>query len=599
MLVSMGIIKNKFGVYQVRKKVPQKLEAAVAVVMGNGKSRQSWLKRSLATKDREEAKVRAKPILIDFDQTLSRASALLKAKPVRTSLTHVEIRRIAEGFYANILEEDDEMRRDGTGSEAVFQNVERQLSKGGAKFATPFQNNGAPGYGLSAREMHKIDETLDMVLPEAKSALARGDISFVQDELDDLLDVFQINLDRSGAGYRQVGLELLKANVTALSDLQRRHAGEVVVTPLQSEIEINPQTEGQSLIAAFDGWNKERSRPAGTLQEYKRAIDFFIQLHGDLPVHAIKKSHVRTFREALQDVPKVRAGKLLKASLPELAQWGREHPATTKVSAGSVNKQLGGVQAVARWAHEKGLIPEDVRWSDPFSGMRLQEDESSRGSFEVADLKSLFAAPVFMECHRPVGGGGEAAFWLPLLGLLTGARLGELAGLSTADIQLDAASGVTTITFSEDRKRGRRLKNRSSQRLVPVHPELIRIGFLRYVAQQANGGDNKVWLFPKVSPEAPNGVKAWSKWFGQHLRRLKIKDDANKVFHSFRHSFIDAMRTARVGEELSFALVGHGKGSVHQAYGAKDVKSHPTPTPFRVQFRPPQVGLERAYPCSA
>jgi hypothetical protein len=29
------------------------------------------------------------------------------------------------------------------------------------------------------------------------------------------------------------------------------------------------------------------------------------------------------------------------------------------------------------------------------------------------------------------------------------------------------------------------------------------------------------------------------------------------------------------------------------------VKSHPTSTPFRVQFRPPQVGLERAYPCSA
>ena len=29
------------------------------------------------------------------------------------------------------------------------------------------------------------------------------------------------------------------------------------------------------------------------------------------------------------------------------------------------------------------------------------------------------------------------------------------------------------------------------------------------------------------------------------------------------------------------------------------VKSHPTPTPFRVQSRPPQVGLEWAYPCSA
>ena len=66
-------------------------------------------------------------------------------------------------------------------------------------------------------------------------------------------------------------------------------------------------------------------------------------------------------------------------------------------------------------------------------------------------------------------------------------------------------------------------------------------------------------------------MRAWSKWFGQYLRKLEIKDDASKVFHSFRHSFIDAMRTARINEELSLALVGHGKGSVHQAYGAKDM----------------------------
>ena len=131
MLVGMGIIKNKFGVFQVRKKVPQKLEAAVATVMANGKSRQSWLKRSLGTKDREEAKVRAKPVLIEFDRKLNQASALLKAKPVRNSLTHIEIKRIAETYYANMLDEDDEMRRDGTGSEPVFQNAGELWSKVG------------------------------------------------------------------------------------------------------------------------------------------------------------------------------------------------------------------------------------------------------------------------------------------------------------------------------------------------------------------------------------------------------------------------------------------------------------------------------------
>ena len=39
------------------------------------------------------------------------------------------------------------------------------------------------------------------------------------------------------------------------------------------------------------------------VSEYKRAVEMFIQLHGDLPVAAIKKSHAREYREALQEVP--------------------------------------------------------------------------------------------------------------------------------------------------------------------------------------------------------------------------------------------------------------------------------------------------------
>src|SRR6266480_4980595 len=85
----------------------------------------------------------------------------------------------------------------------------------------------------------------------------------------------------------------------------------------------------------------------------------------------MRRSHARTFREALQLVPKVRKGPLLKASLPELSEYGRTHPAATKVSPGTVNKQLGAVQAIAGWGHHHGLVPEDLPWSDPFSEMRL------------------------------------------------------------------------------------------------------------------------------------------------------------------------------------------------------------------------------------
>ena len=42
----MGITKNRHGVYSARKKVPPRLQEAVARVLNNGKPKQVWLKRS-------------------------------------------------------------------------------------------------------------------------------------------------------------------------------------------------------------------------------------------------------------------------------------------------------------------------------------------------------------------------------------------------------------------------------------------------------------------------------------------------------------------------------------------------------------------------
>ena len=95
----MGIFRNRHGVYEARKKVPKRLEEPTATVLGVPKRRQSWLKKSLGTKDLREAKIRAKPVLMEFDRILERAEELLKAQPIRTSLTRIEIARMAEFHY--------------------------------------------------------------------------------------------------------------------------------------------------------------------------------------------------------------------------------------------------------------------------------------------------------------------------------------------------------------------------------------------------------------------------------------------------------------------------------------------------------------------
>ena len=79
--------------------------------------------------------------------------------------------------------------------------------------------------------MLKIGESVSIVLPAAKEALARGNVNFIRDELNMLLQVFGINLDPACADYRKVALAVIKAFVRALEDVGARHRGEAIDSP--------------------------------------------------------------------------------------------------------------------------------------------------------------------------------------------------------------------------------------------------------------------------------------------------------------------------------------------------------------------------------
>jgi integrase len=568
----MNVIKDRHGTYYARRKVPQRLQEAVARILDKDKAKQVWLKKSLGTKVLAEANVRAKPVQMEFDRVFAQAEAQLKERPLRTSISDVEIKRIADYFYATEVAADEELRVDGRGDDPVLAKVHRQLTDAGVQFTTPCDVKALtlePGRGLSLRMMHKIgDDTADM-LSVAEDDLARGDITHIRWEVDELLKVFQVNLDRSCDGYRKLARAVLAAHVRQLRAVLARQKGEPIDTPPIPQAAIVEGATGGTLRAAFEGWKRQRERPLRTLDEYERAIRLFVELHGDLPVVQIKKSHARQFREALQDVPRKRTGKLLNASLPEVAEHGRKHPEVQKISAATVNKLLGGVQTVAVWAGDNGMVPDDMQWADPFARMRLSEGEPDRAPFDLAELRVIFSTPVFTGGERPVGGKSDAAFWLPLLALFSGARRSELTGLRPTDVAYDKVIGATSIYITADRKTGKRLKTRQSARVVPLHPELDKLGFLDFVAAQAKERGQSAWLFPQVAPGTA-GEKAWSKWFGRYIGAHGVNDTA-KVFHSFRHNFIDALRAANVNGEINAALVGHSIGNVHASYGAKEI----------------------------
>ena len=133
--------------------------------------------------------------------------------------------------------------------------------------------------------------------------------------------------------------------------------------------------------------------------------------------------------------------------------------------------------------------------------------------------------PLFTNHEWPIGAKGAAGVWLPLLGLFTGARQAETAGLRASNVQEDASTRTPLIVIVPELKAGKRLKTISSEWAIPVHPQLVKLGFLKYETERRREGEN-AWLFPAVAPDQKGALAAWSKWFGRYLRTtVGIADD--------------------------------------------------------------------------
>ncbi len=148
--------------------------------------------------------------------------------------------------------------------------------------------------------------------------------------------------------------------------------------------------------------------------------------------------------------------------------------------------------------------------------------------------------------------------WAAVLGLYTGARVGEVAQIFLRDIVKEGDIWCVRLTVESD---GQALKNEHSRRLVPLHPDLIRLGFVEYVERLRKMGEDR--LFPQVNLEGKAGKgSAISKNFGYLLQRdevgVKPRREHGRVgFHSLRKTVVQSLQGTGVSDERRRAFVGH------------------------------------------
>lgn len=311
---------------------------------------------------------------------------------------------------------------------------------------------------------------------------------------------------------------------------------------------------------------------------YRRAgIQLLIEFMGDARLADVDGDFLRRFRDEhvsrfIEHENRFRAAhgtQSMQGSIEKMDELGLDWPL---MSVGARTERMTWIAGMFKWLHSQGWIAEDPAVA--IRGLAFQtkaqrvaaevEDGGGREAFAPAELAAIFKVDWFRtgRCGRTEMEGLKEVrpfqFWLPLLGLHTGARMGELSQLWLDDVRVTEA-GTWYIDINRS-SADKSLKNPWSARRVPLHSALLNVGFVDWCEHLRAAG------FRRVFPELAWGervrytkepIRAHSALFGS----LGMDRGGDKVFHALRHTFNSALeRMSDVPDTARNRLMGHQAG---------------------------------------
>lgn len=221
-----------------------------------------------------------------------------------------------------------------------------------------------------------------------------------------------------------------------------------------------------------------------------------------------------------------------------------------KLAATTINDSLTVVRLFFEYCIESNIAV----MKNPANGLQIPGANNlaeSYDPFTEEELKKIFEPGLYLKKSRL-----PDLYWGPLLAVFTGARAEELASL-TLD-QVFPAKGIWLINILKG-------KTENAPRQVPIHDQILELGFLEYVKALKAAGYQR--LFPHLQ-DGKNGYKKnMCRQFGEYLDLPEVNIvNPLKVFHSFRHTVVTALTNAGVNEGLKRKLVGHDLGTQQSSH---------------------------------
>ncbi|WP_281180053.1 DUF6538 domain-containing protein, partial [Croceicoccus bisphenolivorans] len=269
----------------------------------------------------------------------------------------------------------------------------------------------------------------------------------------------------------------------------------------------DPSIEGRPSIAevalgqAYEQYLNDpaHSWSARTREAFETSRKMAVAVIGaDTPLMSLSRAQCRDYIEVLRFLPRNSAKRFPKLTPRQASEQSKANGGRDAISAANVNVYLGNLSSFLNWA-----VNEELIGRNPLRGLRLHDEvakKDKRLPFSADQLRKIFNAPLYRGCLD--GGRGyatpganrprNARFWVPLIGLHTGMRLNEICQLDVSDVR--SIDGVQCIVISEKSKVGstdKTLKTGASERVIPLHRNLLDCGLARYVDQQRDASEEK------------------------------------------------------------------------------------------------------------
>jgi integrase len=153
-------------------------------------------------------------------------------------------------------------------------------------------------------------------------------------------------------------------------------------------------------------------------------------------------------------------------------------------------------------------------------------------------------------------------YWIFLLGIHSGLRTNEMCQLRLSDLKKQKGIWFMHVEDDEETK----VKTINSIRKVPVHPQLMKLGFIDYIGNLKRKKKDRV--FWELTKSRDGYTKQVSRHYNERfLPTIKIWKKNVKVLYCTRHTFINKLYSEKVDENVIKALVGHEKEFTMKHYG--------------------------------